>query len=80
MFDPHTRESRGFGFIRMADPDEAERAITGISGSEVDGRVVTVEKAKRSRPRTPTPGRYYGPPKRGGPGGCKYMLMCCRCL
>jgi RNA recognition motif-containing protein len=44
MFDPHTRESRGFGFIRMANMDEAERAITAISGSEVDGRVVTVEK------------------------------------
>lgn len=44
MFDPHTRESRGFGFIRMANMDEAERAISGISGSEVDGRVVTVEK------------------------------------
>jgi transformer-2 protein len=72
MFDPHTRESRGFGFIRMQNSDDAERAIAGISGSEVDGRVVTVEKAKRSRPRTPTPGRYYGPPKRGGGGGRKF--------
>ncbi|OAD05140.1 hypothetical protein MUCCIDRAFT_124939, partial [Mucor lusitanicus CBS 277.49] len=44
MFDPHTRESRGFGFIRMQNPEDAERAIVGISGTEVDGRVVTVEK------------------------------------
>ncbi|KAI8979472.1 hypothetical protein BDF20DRAFT_869792 [Mycotypha africana] len=66
MVDPHTRESRGFGFIRMANPDEADRAMQGVSGTEIDGRIVTVEKAKRSRPRTPTPGRYFGPPKRGG--------------
>ena len=71
MFDPHTRESRGFGFIRMANSNEAQKAIDGISGSEIDSRVVTVEKAKRSKPRTPTPGRYYGPPKRGGATGCK---------
>jgi transformer-2 protein len=49
MFDPHTRESRGFGFIRMANPEDADRAITGISGSEVDGRVVTVEKVNRKK-------------------------------
>ncbi|KAG1113744.1 hypothetical protein G6F42_014377 [Rhizopus arrhizus] len=29
MFDPHTRESRGFGFIRMQNPEDAERAIVG---------------------------------------------------
>lgn len=65
MYDPHTRESRGFGFIRMASTEDADRAMAAINGTEVDGRVVTVEKARRSRPRTPTPGRYYGPPKRG---------------
>ncbi|CAO3681161.1 unnamed protein product [Umbelopsis vinacea] len=47
IYHPHTRESRGFAFIRM-------------------NSAITVEKAKRSRPRTPTPGRYYGPPKRDG--------------
>ncbi|KAI7907610.1 uncharacterized protein BX663DRAFT_5520 [Cokeromyces recurvatus] len=65
MVDPHTRESRGFGFIRMATAEDADRALNGVTGTEIDGRMVTVEKAKRSRPRTPTPGRYYGPPKRG---------------
>lgn len=72
MVDPHTRESRGFGFIRMATAEDAERAMTSINGTEIDGRVITVEKAKRSRPRTPTPGRYYGPPKRGG---CELMCL-----
>jgi hypothetical protein len=26
---------------------------------------LSIEKARRSRPRTPTPGKYFGPPKRG---------------
>jgi len=28
------------------------------------GKTMNVEKARRGRARTPTPGRYYGPPKR----------------
>ncbi|CAG8553019.1 4390_t:CDS:2 [Funneliformis caledonium] len=67
MYDPHTRESRGFGFVTMETLDEAESAKEGISGSDINGRVLTVEKARRSRARTPTPGRYYGPPKRREP-------------
>ncbi|KAI9027297.1 hypothetical protein CLU79DRAFT_33874 [Phycomyces nitens] len=44
MYDPHSRESRGFGFIRMNSTEDADRAKTSVSGTEVDGRVVTVEK------------------------------------
>jgi transformer-2 protein len=44
MLDPHTRESRGFGFIRMSNTDDADRAITEMSNTEIDGRIVTVEK------------------------------------
>ncbi|KAI8064577.1 hypothetical protein BC940DRAFT_91414 [Gongronella butleri] len=65
MYDPHSRESRGFGFIQMASAEDADRAIDAMNGQEIDGRNITVEKAKRSKARTPTPGRYHGPPKRG---------------
>jgi transformer-2 protein len=65
IYDPHTRESRGFAFIRMNSGEDADRCVDSLNGMLVDGRAITVEKAKRSRPRTPTPGRYYGPPKRG---------------
>jgi transformer-2 protein len=65
IYDPHTRESRGFAFIRMNSGEDADRCVDNLNGMLVDGRAITVEKAKRSRPRTPTPGRYYGPPKRG---------------
>ncbi|KAG6329570.1 hypothetical protein ID866_9520 [Astraeus odoratus] len=64
MYDPHTRESRGFGFVTMETVEEADAAITALNATELMGKVMTVEKARRGRARTPTPGRYYGPPKR----------------
>jgi len=64
MYDPHTRESRGFGFVTMETAEEAEAAITALNSTDLMGKVMTVEKARRGRARTPTPGRYYGPPKR----------------
>ncbi|TFK42217.1 hypothetical protein BDQ12DRAFT_357096 [Crucibulum laeve] len=65
MYDPHTRESRGFGFVTMETAEEADAAITALNTTELMGKVMNVEKARRGRARTPTPGRYYGPPKRG---------------
>lgn len=64
MYDPHSRESRGFGFVTMESAEEADAAITALNSTEFMGKIVTVEKARRGRARTPTPGRYYGPPKR----------------
>ncbi|RPD64647.1 RNA-binding domain-containing protein [Lentinus tigrinus ALCF2SS1-7] len=64
MYDPHTRESRGFGFVTMESVEEADAAITAMNGTELMGKAISVEKARRGRARTPTPGRYYGPPKR----------------
>ncbi|PKA52491.1 33 kDa ribonucleoprotein, chloroplastic [Apostasia shenzhenica] len=60
VVDPYTRESRGFGFVTMASIEDAERCIKYLDGSVLEGRVITVEKAKRRRGRTPTPGRYLG--------------------
>ncbi|KAJ7873679.1 hypothetical protein B0H13DRAFT_2058228 [Mycena leptocephala] len=65
MYDPHTRESRGFGFVTMETPEEADAAVAALHGAELGGKSINVEKARRGRARTPTPGRYYGPPKRG---------------
>lgn len=64
MYDPHTRESRGFGFVTMETPEEADAAITALNATEILGKTISVEKARRARARTPTPGRYHGPPKR----------------
>jgi len=79
MLDPHTKESRGFGFVKMATTEQADAAKEGLQGENIGGRTLSIEKARRNRPRTPTPGRYFGPPKRdplrrddrrgGGSGG-----------
>jgi hypothetical protein len=65
MKDPHTGESRGFGFVKMVTSDMADAAKEGLQGEVIEGRTLSIEKARRSRPRTPTPGKYFGPPKRG---------------
>ncbi|KAJ8106518.1 hypothetical protein OPT61_g9478 [Boeremia exigua] len=71
MRDPHTKESRGFGFVKMVTAEQADAAKEGLQGEVHQGRTLSIEKARRARPRTPTPGKYYGPPKRefGGSGG-----------
>ncbi|XP_042044820.1 serine/arginine-rich splicing factor SR45a-like [Salvia splendens] len=60
VVDPRTRESRGFGFVTMSSLKEAERCIKYLDRSVLEGRVISVEKARRRRGRTPTPGRYLG--------------------
>lgn len=65
MLDPHTKESRGFGFVNMTSAEQADAAKEGLQGEVIEGRTLSIEKARRSRPRTPTPGKYFGPPKRG---------------
>ncbi|KAG5515166.1 hypothetical protein RHGRI_036266 [Rhododendron griersonianum] len=60
VIDPWTRESRGFGFVTMSTVEEADRCVKYLDRSVLEGRVITVERAKRRRGRTPTPGRYLG--------------------
>lgn len=65
MKDPHTQESRGFGFVKMVTAEQADAAKDALQGENIEGRTLSIEKARRARPRTPTPGKYFGPPKRG---------------
>ncbi|KAK0554613.1 hypothetical protein OC845_000645 [Tilletia horrida] len=76
--DPHSRESRGFAFVTFERNEDAEAAVNALNGYDLLGRTLRVEKARRARARTPTPGKYHGPPKRdepfrgGGVGGRGY--------
>lgn len=74
MLDPHTKESRGFGFVKMVTAEQADAAKEGLQGEVFEGRTLSIEKARRQRPRTPTPGKYFGPPKRGEPD--PHVLRC----
>ncbi len=65
MTDRDTGRSRGFGFVTMNSAEEAEAAISGLSGRSVDGRDLTVNVAKPREERSGGGGGGY----RGGGGG-----------
>ncbi len=50
--DRETGRSRGFGFVEMED-DEAQKAIEGADGMDVDGRPLKVNEARPRAPREP---------------------------
>ncbi|KAL5199280.1 hypothetical protein ABZP36_020483 [Zizania latifolia] len=60
VLEPHTRVSRGFAFVTMDTVEDAEHCIKYLNQSVMEGRTITVEKSRRGRPRTPTPGSYLG--------------------
>ena len=73
MMDRTTGRPRGFGFVTMSTPEEAQKAIEGLNGKDLDGRALTVNLAK---PREERPGGGggggrggYGGGGRGGGGG-----------
>ncbi|CAE6416506.1 unnamed protein product [Rhizoctonia solani] len=72
VYDPHSRESRGFAFVTMESVEEAEAAIAALHNSELAGKPITVEKARRGRARTPTPGKYLGTARREDRGHGSY--------
>ena len=44
MYDPHTRESRGFGFVTMETGEEADAAVTALNSTDIMGKTITVTK------------------------------------
>jgi cold-inducible RNA-binding protein len=46
MTDRETGRSRGFGFVEMANDNEAQRAISALNGREAAGRALTVNEAR----------------------------------
>lgn len=49
--DRQTNESRGFGFVEMADMEEAKGAIEALNGTMFNGRTLTVNEAREREPR-----------------------------
>ena len=56
--DKFTNRSKGFGFVEMANDDQAQAAIAALNGKDVEGRNIVVNE---SRPK----------PEGGGGGGFK---------
>lgn len=61
--DRHTRESRGFAFVRFFDKRDAEDALEAMDGRMLDGRELRVQMARYGRPNSPQRSRGSG---RGG--------------
>ena len=47
--DKYTDQSKGFGFVEMANDDEATKAIEELNGTEVKGREMRVNQARPPR-------------------------------
>lgn len=62
MMDRASGRSRGFAFVTMGTPEEAQKAISALNGAELDGRALTVNIARPREER---------PPGGGGGGGSR---------
>ena len=52
MMDRATGRPRGFAFITMGTPEEAQKAIDALNGSTLDGRSLTVNTARPREERS----------------------------
>jgi RNA recognition motif-containing protein len=66
VVDKFSGQSRGFGFVEMADSNEAARAIEEFNETELKGRAIRVNEA---RPREGGGGGGRGGGFGGGGGG-----------
>ncbi|HYG34885.1 MAG TPA: RNA-binding protein [Clostridia bacterium] len=64
--DRTTGRPRGFAFVTMSTPEEAEKAIDALNGKSLGGRALTVNAA---RPREERSGGGGGGRGYGGGGG-----------
>ena len=65
LMDRESGRSRGFGFVKMPNREEAESAIEALDGSDMQGRPLRVREAEERKPR----GDGGGFRRQGGGGG-----------
>ena len=57
MLDRMTGRPRGFAFVTMSTPEEAQKAVDGMNGKSLDGRDLVVNIAKPREERSGGGGR-----------------------
>ena len=67
--DRDSGRPKGFGFVEMGSPDDAQKAKSALDGTQLDGRALKVDVAKEMTPRAPRTGGGYGGGGFGGGGG-----------
>jgi len=58
--DKFSGKPRGFAFVEMSNQDEANAAITGLNGQDMDGREMNVNEARPRADRADRGGRSGG--------------------
>jgi cold-inducible RNA-binding protein len=69
MMDRMSGRPRGFGFVTMSTPEEAQKAIEAMNGAALDGRNLTVNIARPKEERPGGGGGGRGPRRDFGGGG-----------
>lgn len=70
--DRGTGRSKGFGFVEMSTPEQAQNARTALDGTQLDGRALKVDMAKEQAPRAPRSGFGGGYGSGGARGGNRW--------
>lgn len=69
VIDRETGRPRGFGFVEMANDEEARKAIAATNGQQLGGRPLVVNEAKPREAGGGGRGGFGGGGGRGGFGG-----------
>lgn len=70
--DKFTQRSKGFGFVEMANDEEAQAAIAQLNGTEVEGRSLVVNESRPKQEGGGGGGGGYKKRNFGGGGGGGY--------
>jgi RNA recognition motif-containing protein len=71
VVDRMTGRGKGFGFVEMNDRAEAEKAIAGTNGADLNGRPLRVNESQPKPPRSEGGGGGGGGYRGGGGGGSR---------
>ncbi len=70
VMDRETGRSRGFAFVEMTNPAEADKAVAALNGSDLGGRALKINEATpKTDTRRPSGGGGGGKRFGGGGGG-----------
>lgn len=67
--DRDSGQPRGFAFVEMSNPEEAQKAIESLNGVELGGRNINVNEARPREERGGGGNRFGGGGRGGNRGG-----------
>ena len=56
--DRDSGQPKGFGFVEMTNEADADKAIVGLNGKDLEGRTLNVNEARPRPPRNESRGGY----------------------